>query len=56
MSGRHGAHLDNASIVDHNINAPKALGGLIHCGRDFANRRLLYGDAAPLLQAVMHHR
>jgi len=26
----HGAHLDNASIVDHNINASKALRGLIH--------------------------
>jgi hypothetical protein len=24
------AHLDNASIVDHNINAPKALRGLVY--------------------------
>src|SRR5262249_4050330 len=26
---RHGAHLDTASIVDHNINTPKTLCGLV---------------------------
>jgi hypothetical protein len=36
----HGAHLDNASIIDHDIDAPKALRGLVHESVDL----LLVGD------------
>jgi hypothetical protein len=39
---REGAHLDNARIVHHNINAPKMLGGL---GHDRMDLRLV-GDIA----------
>ena len=42
---RHRAHLDNASIVDHNINAPKTLYGLIHYRADLLLISHLTGDS-----------